>query len=709
MKMSGLRNGSFVVLALCASIAGVVRAQDLTPPAAGPPAGEPPFVAPTTAAAPATAAPPTTAVPPTTSGPVAPSLSAYLNALAARRLLAAESGSDIQLHRVVEHAEDLYLDGRYDEASLELYDIVESPRFSDFSELPEYRAAEYMLAGALQKLGAMRTAMHYLERILTHGTEDSYFGPAYRRATDIALESGDVDGTIARLGALGAELAETDLPEDAQNELRYLRGRSAYDRDALEEAETALSSITEHSRFYASAQYLRGAIASRRGELDEAEDLFCSITGTADRTPTTFLVDWRYFEIKDLARLALGRVAHEGRRTDDAFYYYFQVPSDSSHVAEALFESAYSAYEGGDYDTAVDLLDQLQARFPSSAQSDEAAILRGYIHLGRCEFEDADQLFVRFNTRFEPVVHELNAILENPARQTRIYEDLLAEGRASDRGEGAATSSDTSTRTTLLALLQVDPRFYRLNANIRTLDAESARAGRVAVELAALATRVHGGDEVRAADAATDDALDEGAELARNISDARAILAALTEQIDAMRAAGADREALAPLETDVRRVSERLADLEGRAQTAIAASAIASATTTTATPTEELEALLATDTAAARLLPGRVAAVRAGLVAAANDAALRAVRQLHDRLAGEVRRARIGRIDAVMGSKRRIEIQIESLAAGRFPPELIDPLRIQGLLRDDEEYWPFEGEYWHDEYLNDTGDEDEAE
>ena len=61
------------------------------------------------------------------------------------------------------------------------------------------------------------------------------------------------------------------------------------------------------------------------------------------------------------------------------------------------------------------------------------------------------------------------------------------------------------------------------------------------------------------------------------------------------------------------------------------------------------------------------------------------------------RRARIGRIDAVMGSKRRIEIQIESLAAGRFPPELMDPLHIQGLLRDDEEYWPFEGELWQDE------------
>ena len=43
--------------------------------------------------------------------------------------------------------------------------------------------------------------------------------------------------------------------------------------------------------------------------------------------------------------------------------------------------------------------------------------------------------------------------------------------------------------------------------------------------------------------------------------------------------------------------------------------------------------------------------------------------------------------------------EIEGLAAGRFPPELRDPLLIQGLLSDDEEYWPFEGDDWPDEYV----------
>jgi hypothetical protein len=61
-----------------------------------------------------------------------------------------------------------------------------------------------------------------------------------------------------------------------------------------------------------------------------------------------------------------------------------------------------------------------------------------------------------------------------------------------------------------------------------------------------------------------------------------------------------------------------------------------------------------------------------------------------------------------MGSKHNVELQIESLAAGRFPPELVDPLRLQGLLRDDEEYWPFEGERWDDEFKEEESASGEA-
>lgn len=630
------------------------------------------------------------------------SLGEYYDAMAGARLIAPETGSAARLRELVRQGEQLYLDDRFEEAQRVLYEAVESPRFRDFSSLDEYRSAELMLASSLHRMGALRSAWRYLERILERGVEDPYFGPAYRRAVDVALEGAELDRAIE---LLRAAVPEGSLPPDAANELLYLSGRARYDAHDWEGALRLFEQVGRQSRFYANARYLQGVIAAQAGELDTAESHFCAIATTPDTDQFTFFVDRRYFEIRDLTWLALGRVAHEGRRPNDAFYYYFQVPQDSERVAEALFESAWSMYEGNDHDTALDLLDQLEARFPDSPHTHEASLLRGFIHLARCDFDDADRLFTQFQARFTPVVHEIVAILENPARQARLFEELLAaearsaaspaapEGQAP--GEGGPAPVDV--HALLLSLLRVDPEFYRLYRELRTLDAEAARSGRVADELGAIVARLDGTDAPRAA-AAEDAPIDEVTAMRRDLDSARAVLRALTEQLDRMRRDGAQASAVRPLERELAQLGRRVDSLEQQLDRV-------AATPTPAAPARveggDLAAMLRRDRAAARRFDARVAAVRARMVGAANDAALRAVRNLRRELGGHLRRARIGRIDAVMGSKRRIEIQIESLAAGRFPPELQDPLAIQGLLRDDEEYWPFEGEYWADEFEED--------
>lgn len=635
-------------------------------------------------------------------------LADYYDAMAERRLLAPETGTDVELRRLARQGEDLFLDDRFEEAQRALYEAVESPRFRDFNYLDEYRSAEYMLASTLHRMGALRSAWRYLERILERGVTDSYFGPAYRRAVDVALEGADLNASVE---ALEAATSGAELPADAANELLYLQGRARYDVQDWAGAASLFEQVGRQSRFYANARYLQGVIAAQAGDLATAESHFCAIATTSDTDQFTFYVDHRYFEIRDLTWIALGRVAHEARRPEDAFYYYFQVPQDAERVAEALFEAAWAMYEGDEHDTALDLIDQLTTRFPDSPYVHEASLLEGYIRLARCDFEDADRLFRAFQGRFTPLVHEIDAILENPARQERLFEELLAaEGREHDApaegqapGEGGVAPVDV--HALLLSLLKVSPEFYRLHAEVRTLDAEAARSGTIADQLGALIARLDGSDAPRAAVEQAQE-LDETTALRRDLEGARAVLRALTEQLGEMRRAGAGAERVRPLESEVATLGRRVNELEARLNE------YASATPAMAVSAQggDIGAMLQRDRAAAAQFSARVAEVRGRMVGAANDAALRALRQLRSELGGHLRRSRIGRIDAVMGSKRRIEIQIESLAAGRFPAELQNPLSIQGLLRDDEEYWPFEGEYWADEFEEDPAlaEEEEA-
>ena len=93
---------------------------------------------------------------------------------------------------------------------------------------------------------------------------------------------------------------------------------------------------------------------------------------------------------------------------------------------------------------------------------------------------------------------------------------------------------------------------------------------------------------------------------------------------------------------------------------------------------------------------GTDAALRSKVVQLALEKPRYGYRRLHVLL----RQARLGQIDAIVGKKKKLEIEISNLSKGRFPPEMFGKLHVEGLIGDDEEYWPFEGEYWSDEYEN---------
>ena len=69
------------------------------------------------------------------------------------------------------------------------------------------------------------------------------------------------------------------------------------------------------------------------------------------------------------------------------------------------------------------------------------------------------------------------------------------------------------------------------------------------------------------------------------------------------------------------------------------------------------------------------------------------------RLSRLLRRARLGRIESVLGRKRALEVEVEAIRLGYLPQDAVDSLEAARYLEDNEEYWPFEGDDWPDEYV----------
>ena len=176
--------------------------------------------------------------------------------------------------------------------------------------------------------------------------------------------------------------------------------------------------------------------------------------------------------MRDLARLALGRVAHEQFRFDDARYYYYLVPRDSDRLAEALYEAATTRYEKKDYEGARELLDELKALQIHHRYEDEAWILDAYIDLAQCKFKPADEKLVEFVARYEPVRDAARRVQDNERAMNALL-DAARTGADAGGAEGGASLTPESLRA-VAALVRLDPVYGAVVRQRAVLDHEAS-------------------------------------------------------------------------------------------------------------------------------------------------------------------------------------------------------------------------------------------
>jgi tetratricopeptide (TPR) repeat protein len=526
---------------------------------------------------------------------------------------------------------------------------VESPGYAKFHDDPEYANAELTLGRALVRGGAFGSAERYLGRVLARGPKLPYFAPAYRAMVDVALDTREEAAVLSRLDHMAPV---EGLPRDSANERNYLAGKVRYGAGDMPGARRLFEDVDRQSRLFASALYFRGLIDARSRHFASARRNLCEIVEQADKDRFSFFIDGRYFAIKDLAYLALGRISHEQKRFDDAYYFYFRVPEDSERLPEALYEAAWSMFQKGEYEASRAFIDQFDKSFPGSPLGPDVLLLQAMIDLKSCKFDRVRATLDTFVARYAPIQAEVAKLLGEPGRRRSLYERLLSReliGRSKDP---------------MIVLLKLDSRFFRYYGYLEALDRE---AGLLPQQIAVW-------DELTAAE----------------MGEKRGKLS------EAVTARGAQASEAAEI---VAEVEDLVADARGNPEIREEAEELLAAARRAARPISG-RGPYADEAAKLMLLTQEAKRLRASLVEAMTGVAEAALVDLDRRLRGLLRQARLTHIDAIIGKKKRLEIEIANLQEGRYPTEMLGRLEIEGLIGDDEEYWPYEGEYWADEYEN---------
>ncbi len=613
-----------------------------------------------------------------------PALERLLVLLETRGYADARKADLDELRALLAAAQERYVRGDDFGSAALLYEATAAPRYAHLRSMPDFAAVEYHLGVALSSYGATGLARRAFDAVLLRGPDGAYFGPALRRRVDLVLERRNYAEGLAALEDVlrRARALDALAPYDA-DELDYLRGRARLSAGDRKGALAAFGAVGRASRFSTAAAYLSGVVHALDRRFDEAEAAFCRVVDTGDRDPEAYLVDRRYFPVRDLAHLGLGRIAHERRRHLVAFYHYVQVPDDSDYVADALFESAWTLAERGDYALARGTIEELRERFPRSPQAVEARLLEGLIVLHDCDFDRAEQTFTRLIDDLAPLLDHVDEIRKDPMRLRALHEEL----RRLERGEVPA-AGDLDAHIVLLGMMKRDRTYQRLAAEAEAVAKEAEFLGRVDALARSALERLSSTGVAAAFDPQV--AAADAAERARTLTQA---VARLEADLRRAQARGVDAKLVAEERANLAALRERARALRTRAVSALLEGApVGSA------QAEDVAHMLAAERRRLARLRARAFETAERLDRAATKALAERLGRLGARIDDLLGEARMGRIDAVLGAKKKLEIEVRDLAAGRFPPELFGTLELTGLLGPDEEYWPYEGEYWADEY-----------
>ncbi|MEO6603043.1 MAG: hypothetical protein ABIQ16_24370 [Polyangiaceae bacterium] len=604
---------------------------------------------------------------------------AYQAALDKQKLAASAPLSLQRIRDELGTIEEKLSSGRRDEAIGDLVYIVESPRFDPFKSSDEGRAAVYWLGDALGRGGAYQPARGYLTQLLTASPTEIWYRRAVHSLVDLALESDE-----PRLMLSDLKGVDPGAPDEVSGDVAYLTGRVAEREGKSEAALIAYATVSEKSRFWAQATYLSGLIAVERKDYKKGEALFCKVADpkqTPKKAPLFGGTD--FFRMRDLARLGLGRVAHEEYRFDDARYYYYLVPHDSDNLPEALYETATTRYEAKDYDGARESLDELKRLKVEHVYQDETYILDAYIDLATCRFPQADAKLNAFLTRYDPVRDAARKLTADDAAVRRLVDAVRTSADPASAGLGF--SEDTARA--LGVLVRVDAAYGRAARRLADLDHQQSGLRRAMGDLDQASERLSSPKSVRpqSSEALGQTELDKVERIEGQIAELKRLLRE------------AESASSGKQSSDLDALKKELESLEIRARAARAA--LPSKVVKVGQKGEDLAGILATDREHATVLYNDAQKLRVAVEAQELVLAKDALIRLDRRLSRLLRRARLGRIETVLGKKRALEIEVEALSQGLLPQTIIDSLDAARYLGDDEEYWPFEGEDWSDEYV----------
>ncbi len=259
--------------------------------------------------------------------------------------------------------------------------------------------AGYHLAVALEGLGLSQAAAEHFMEILSGRRSPEFMDqalaalkPLYERR--LVNEERFVEGVL-----YGSQF--TSLSPDVSDFVEYLQALTDVRHGFTAWGRARLETLARAGRPYSlSARYALAVERVARHEDDgAAKELRAIIASTGDMP----------FEVRNQARVALGRILYERKLYDEAWGFYSRVDSPLPLQDVVMIERAWDRVAGGDQQRALGLLVGLGAPVFHAVFAPERYLIRGLAFRRICQYRQAHLAVREFRSKYGPQLEKIKA------------------------------------------------------------------------------------------------------------------------------------------------------------------------------------------------------------------------------------------------------------------------------------------------------------
>lgn len=321
----------------------------------------------------------------------------------------------VNIERRLVDATVFYGLGDYSKASILFFDLLRSKSFRTHSRYLDTKFKLGICHFRAKNYRAAQTVLADLARVRSNFQQDAII---------LLVESSLNLGDDEKLDQLLGQIAK--IGRSAKGGLRYVEGKALYRRGKLSAAKAAFGSVSPREAQYGAARYYRGVVFTGEKTLNSAKTEFLLAVSSKEVVGTSPLgLDEDYAEVRQLARLALARIALEERNTTVALRYYQDIDRHSPSFEVALYEMAWVMLEEERYDQALHTLDVLILIAKEGRILADANVMKSRLLMQLKRYEEASKGYTAVLDDFSPIQRELERMARSDQRLDEYFEWLI--------------------------------------------------------------------------------------------------------------------------------------------------------------------------------------------------------------------------------------------------------------------------------------------